>query len=367
MISKILPAALASSKDYCLPHFRQFPAEIRDYIWEICAQDYPARIVDLREIRQTVPLQSNSGNPRQCLGESSTSDTTGPTAIIETKVVAGFKSRAPAPTLLYVCQASRHMAKKSYTKAFGTEEMPPETWINFGKDVLYITKDFCYLGFRDLPLARHPWQVTIRFNTGQDEPFGYFYKNLKQDIRQVKDLAISGYWTFGSDRPWSYEGEDDMGMITTHFACAERVTLVDPQHAPERTSHLRFANISPYEEAQSEKPDHCQKMLGYRDFLFDRQAWGRGGVWMGWDPYPWFEFGTVVEMEQDCNDAGISTRSSESRLATEEDRCRAVPDADERRDDEEYAERMSVLETDEEWVKARLREYIGIIPGQVIL
>ncbi|KAG4430026.1 hypothetical protein IFR05_014495 [Cadophora sp. M221] len=155
------------------------------------------------------------------------------------------------------------MAKKSYTKAFGTEEMPPETWINFEKDVLYITKDFCYLGFRDLPFARHPWQVTIRFDTGQEEPFRYFYKSLKKDIRRVKDLAVSGHWTFGSDSAWSYEPESDMGMFTTHFACAERVTLVDPQQAPEQTSHLRFTKINPYEKAQSAKPEFYQKIFSH--------------------------------------------------------------------------------------------------------
>ncbi|EPE24958.1 hypothetical protein GLAREA_11539 [Glarea lozoyensis ATCC 20868] len=343
---KILPAALESSKHYCFPHFTQFPTEIRDHVWDICAQNYPARIVDLREIRQTVPTQSNSANSRQYSGQSSTAGTLVPTAIIETKVVAGFKSRTPAPTLLYVCQASRNMAKRSYTKAFGTEDMPPETWINFEKDVLYITKDFCYLGLRDLPFAINPWQVTIRFNTGQEEPFGYFYKELKHDIRKVKDLAISGHWNFGSDRPWDYETDGDMGMITTHFARAERVTLVEPQHALGRTSHLRFAEISPYEKAQSENPGHLKEMLGYRNHLFDRMAWDRSG---------------------NCNDAGMKTRSSESRLATEEDRCRAVPDAADRRDHDEYAEKMSVFEKDEELVKERLRKYIGIIPGQVIL
>ena len=105
-------------------------------------------------------------------------------------MVAGFNSRALAPTLSCICQASRHMAKKSYTKAFGTEDMPADTWINFEKDVLYITKDFCYLGFRDFPFARHPWQTTTRFNTGQEKPFGYFYRDLHEDSRRFKDLAF---------------------------------------------------------------------------------------------------------------------------------------------------------------------------------
>lgn len=87
--------------------------------------------------------------------------------------------------LLYICQASRRMAKNSYTKAFGTKDMPADTWINFEKDVLYITKDFCYLGSIDLPFARHPWQITTRFNTGQEKPFGYFYKDLPEDIRSL--------------------------------------------------------------------------------------------------------------------------------------------------------------------------------------
>ena len=105
-------------------------------------------------------------------------------------------------------------------------------------------------------------------------------------------------------------------------------------------------------------------MLGYRNHLFDEMVWDMGGIWMGRDPYPWFEFGTVVEMGQHCDDAGISPRSSESKPAAEEDRRRAVSDEAERRDDEEYAEKMAVLEKDEEWIKASLCEYIVVIPAK---
>ncbi|KAL2064664.1 hypothetical protein VTL71DRAFT_3802 [Oculimacula yallundae] len=367
MSSNLLPAALEGSEDIRFPRFAELPTEIRDYVWEICVRECPARIVDLREVRENIPRLPPHANAHHPSEESSTSDITDPVASIETKVVAGFKSRASAPNLLYICQASRRTAKKTYTKAFGTKDRPPQTWINFEKDVLYISKEFCYNGFRDLPFARHPWQTTLRFNTGQKEPFGYLYKDLKEDIRKVKDLAISGYWTFGSHIPWCYPTEIDMGMITTHFECAERVTLVDPQHSPELTSHLRFANVNVYEKAQVEKLEDYQDMLRYRDYLFDQMAWDTGGVWMGWDPFPWFEFGLLMEKEEDCNDAGISVRRTESRLATEEDRCRAVPDPVERREEEEFAEEMRVSEKDEEWVKSSLRRYIGIIEGQVIL
>ena len=46
---------------------------------------------------------------------------------------------------------------------------------------------------------------------------------------------------------------------------------------------------------------------------------------------------------------------------------RPLSSPSERKSDEEYAERISVLMRDEDWVKTRLRKLIGIIPGQVIL
>ena len=69
-------------------------------------------------------------------------------------------------------------------------------------------------------------------------------------------------------------------------------------------------------------------------------------ICMGGDLYPWFEFGAIAEMGQDRHDTGISPRSSKSRLSTEEDRCRAVPDEAERRYDEDYAGKMAVFEQD---------------------
>ena len=66
-------------------------------------------------------------------------------------------------------------------------------------------------------------------------------------------------------------------MIMTHFTTVEKITLVNPQHAAERTSHLSFAKISPYKRAQSENPEHYRKMLGYRNHLLDEIAWDKSG------------------------------------------------------------------------------------------
>ena len=80
----------------------------------------------------------------------------------DTREIAGFKSRAPAPTILYVCRESRSIAQKSYTKAFGSADVPAETWIDFEKGILYLSFDFRLTALED----RHRY-VRLRFHTLQ--------------------------------------------------------------------------------------------------------------------------------------------------------------------------------------------------------
>jgi hypothetical protein len=294
-------------KDYSFNLFPQFPTEIRNYIWKISVEDYPARIVDLREYRRSI---SRASSPETQL--TSKSD--------DIREVAGFKSRVPAPTVLYICRDSRYIAQESYTKAFGTKDMPAETWIDFEKDMLYLSLDFCYVALEGLPEI----QLFSRFHTGRKEPHGYFLKELSQDIQKVKDLAISGLWSLGSEL-WDTTVLDDIFTITKLFVDLERFTLVDAQHAPDLTADLVFADESPYIFTQVQDPNY-QGLMEYREGLFDCGYAFDDRVWAGLEPYPWFEFGTLVERQQGCVTSGTRRRKTGSRLATEEDRQRAIPD-----------------------------------------
>jgi len=71
--------------------------------------------------------------------------------------------------------------------------MPAETWIDFEKDILYLSLDFCYVALEGL-VKNYRIQ---RFHTGRKEPHGYFLKELSQDIQKVKGFAISGLWSPG--------------------------------------------------------------------------------------------------------------------------------------------------------------------------
>ncbi|TVY62879.1 hypothetical protein LSUE1_G008528 [Lachnellula suecica] len=179
-------------KDYSLSLFPRFPAEIRNYVWKIAVEEYPARIINLREYRLSIPPTSPNSITVSRKGTSQPYKVTH-----NTREIAGFKSRVPAPTVLYICHYSRATAMKAYTKAFGTAEMPAETWIDFKKDMLYLTIDFCYLALERVP-GTLEWP---QYQTGRKEPYGYFRKELSQDIQKVLDLAISGLWHKGFKAP----------------------------------------------------------------------------------------------------------------------------------------------------------------------
>lgn len=278
-------------KGYSFPHFSRFPPEIRNRVWEISVQDYPARIVDLREYRQSVS---------------------------PAKHIVGFKSRAPAPTVIYACRESRSIAQRAYSKAFGTSDMPAEIWIDFDKDMLYISKDFCYAGLLGAETN------TDRFDYISDKQLrGYFVKDLKEDITKVKDLAISGFWNLGSDPPWSTAKISNMKDIYRVFHKLERFTFVDNQHTPDLRTDLVFA-----EESYISRDPQYEYLMSYRGEIFDNCFCdeGDGEIWAGLEPYPWYEFAVLVNRHQEGVTSILRPRKTESRLATDDDRHRAMPD-----------------------------------------
>lgn len=53
----------------------------------------------------------------------------------------GFYSRS-VPFLFFVCRESNSVAMTIYTKAFGSDYVPPSTWFNFAFDALYLDWDY---------------------------------------------------------------------------------------------------------------------------------------------------------------------------------------------------------------------------------
>jgi hypothetical protein len=78
--------------------------------------------------------------------------------------------------------------------------MQAETWIDFKKEMLYLSFDSCLTALEHTDTGMYDYAF-IRFNTGRKQPYGYFYKELSHDIQKVKDLAISGLWNLGSKAP----------------------------------------------------------------------------------------------------------------------------------------------------------------------
>jgi hypothetical protein len=121
--------------------------------------------------------------------------------------------------------------------------MPAETWIDFKKDMLYLSFDFCLTALEHTGTDMYDYAF-IRFNTGRKQPYGYLYKELSHDIQKVKDLAISVLRNLGSKGPWMKHFE--IFIIAYSFGNLERVTLVDAQYTPDCAAVLGFADRSPY-------------------------------------------------------------------------------------------------------------------------
>jgi hypothetical protein len=108
---------------------------------------------------------------------------------------------------------------------------------------------------------------------------------------------------------------------------------VDAHHAPDCTADLVFADMSPYLSDQVQDPNY-QDLMDYREEMFSFYYSYRDSFYDGLEPYPLFEFGTLVERrncssispsQQDRITSGIRPMKTGIRLACEEDRQRTGP------------------------------------------
>jgi len=261
--------------------FPRLPPEIRDYIWKICVTDYPARIVDLREYR--LPDERKKEDLKA---------TTSPNSGKEKKEIVGYKSRTPAPTLLYICRDSRDIAQETYTKAFGTADMPAQTWIDFDKDILYIFE------MRELSNDPYRW---YHFSEEGYKINGPFFNEYNQDIQKVKDLAVNGPW----EPLWGQFLYEVLG-IARQFVNLERFTVIDAQHASDLTADLVFAtsNESLNYSAKFRDSNYFHHLRDFRKYMSVMRDWLEDWAiiaWFGSLKLPRFEFEILMERsKQNC-------------------------------------------------------------------
>lgn len=282
--------------------FPQLPAEIRNKIWNICVSEYPARIVDL------------------------TKDTT------------KFKSKSPAPSFLYVCQESRSIAKESYTTAFGTPDVAAKTWIDFDRDILYLSWDFC----QNMPKQlSDSWVARSKRFLVRKKDLRYS-KTINPDFAKIKDLAIGGVWHQGSTGTELVSGPfiRIFDKISISFPNLQRVAFVDTQDFPDYSVDLTFFNGS-LDPIMAADEWFYFWIMNFRQRMFWTYYFEFVDVWEGSEPWLWFEFGTLVERKLHNNPI-IRPRRIGSRLTIEEDCVDAFSDTSIREMLDGYRNKMGV-------------------------
>lgn len=168
--------------------------------------------------------------------------------------------------MLSVCHESRGIAQQFYTKAFGTANIPAQTWIDFEKDVLYLAFDVCY------------WNNI------------YFYTDLREDIKKVKRLAIGGIWSPESRNLEMGGVSHAIIHVLREFGNLLDLFLVNGQHGPDSTADLDFDDYAHY--LSEERRD----MIGEDNYEYWTQ-FSSSENWdhiLGWPSVPYMNFGTIV-------------------------------------------------------------------------
>jgi hypothetical protein len=186
------------------------------------------------------------------------------------------------------------VAQKLYTKAFGTTDIPAETWFDFQRDTLYIHFNMCRI---------------------EDS---LFYKELSKDLKRVRNLALGGVWVGPSWRdPFTGHFGIPLRFIIPTFGNLETVTLVDAHHKANRTADLAVADEgyvynSLYNSSEGynyvRDPNHVY-LAGYTEYV--RGCLGSHCVVPS---FPIFKFKIFIERPEGvvCEDQGRRRRRSVS-------------------------------------------------------
>ena len=249
----------ASKQSSTFKFFKDLPPELRNEIWVFSLPG--PRIIGLQKYRQPIirPAQYN-GTGASLIHESCHMTSTDQTNNQESIVV--YRSQARVPTIYSVCWESRTVVEQFYSKAFGTSNSPG-IWIDFKKDALYLAREI--------------------YENGSS-----FYDTFRQDVHQVKSLAISGIWS-----PHPEEDPNplyrlgcviDITTVIQEFGNLEMLMLVNAQHELGRTAKL---GMVPGESAEE-----------YEKWL---RGWAHPAYYTerGLYSWPWLEFGTLIDNNLD--------------------------------------------------------------------
>lgn len=133
------------------------------------------------------------------------------------------------------CRDSRAAAQKSYSKAFGTSDMPAETWIDFEKDMLLLSQEFCRAGLTGWGFkfnhygGYHEARCLRPSMSREGELYKFFLEDLSPDIQKVKDLAVNGISSHGTGMTIRIVQNIDIRILrdtANLFLNLERITCI---------------------------------------------------------------------------------------------------------------------------------------------
>lgn len=170
-----------------------------------------------------------------------------------------FKCRN-VPTLLLTSRESRLVAKKIYTRSFGSLYSPPTTWFNFALDTLYL----------DWGCALYD-QMVFNFGPG----------DLSEDVKKVQNLAL-----YNGEYPLELPHDHYLGIVLGYFSGVRNLTLVAPHHNDDDCVILSLPEESDVHDIIL--PEGCEEDLASffeecfpeLDAVMDEFWWSLEGRWL---------------------------------------------------------------------------------------
>jgi hypothetical protein len=126
--------------------FNDLPTELRYLIW-VLALPGP-RVIKLEQrrleshfyssVRSDIPIEFPMKPEDPTLALEHLTQWFGSVLPIGMRYYYGMRPKCPPPAILYANREGYNIASKFYTRAFGTEHVFPETWIDFERDIVFL-------------------------------------------------------------------------------------------------------------------------------------------------------------------------------------------------------------------------------------
>ncbi|TVY82018.1 hypothetical protein LSUE1_G007084 [Lachnellula suecica] len=253
--------------------FSSLPTEIRDIIWKAAVAP---RIVHLDLVQDHTHMCSRvwsqtSVDEPEHMGffdvdnqQEDAQFDNGP------EPVSRFRCLSNVPPFFLICKESHLVAKKIYTKSFGTDYAAPSIWFNFDLDVLYMGH-------------------VIEDDSGPPDRT-FLADDLGQDGKKVQNLALCNE---------SYpEGGDWINIVLGTLGSVRTLTMVAAQNYDFYCNNLVFLDHSdvlesPEYSVHALEPEEYLHPLTWSSFFGlerepDRRHLWQPSEWL-WSQYPYFD------------------------------------------------------------------------------